>query len=103
MAQTREEPNLKNNNEEWKGIPDGTRIDPKPLFMAGRPESFGQTPELPLHRVDAGDVSGDVVVAAVLVAPQLKPAAGEGCSRTGAAEMGDHGEILFLLQSRAAV
>jgi hypothetical protein len=33
----------------------------------------------------------------------LKPAAGEGCSRTGAAEMGDHGEILFLLQSSSPV
>ena len=81
----------------------GNRIDPKPLFMAGRPKSFAQTPELPLHRVDAGDVGGDVVVAAAFVAPQLKAAAGEACSRTGAAEMGDYGEILFLLQSRAPV
>ena len=60
----------------------------------------GETPELPLHRVDPGEIDRDVVVAAAFAWHQLKTTAGEGCGRTGTAEMDDGSEILRLLQTR---
>ena len=63
----------------------------------------GETSELPLHRVDPGEIDRDVVVAAAFVWHQLKTTAGEGCGRTSTAEMDDGSEILRLLQTRCRV
>jgi hypothetical protein len=62
---------------------------------------FGdETLELPLHRVDPGEIDRDLVVAATFVGHQLKTTAGEGCGRTSTAEMNDGSEILRLLRTR---
>ena len=60
----------------------------------------GETPKLPLHRVDPGEIDRDVVVAAAFARHRFKTTAGEGCGRTSTAEMNDGSEILRLLQTR---
>ena len=61
---------------------------------------LGEAQELPLHRVDRGEVCCDVVVAATLAEGQTEAAARKGLGRTCAAEMDDGGEILLLLRAR---
>jgi hypothetical protein len=60
----------------------------------------GETPKLPLHHVDPGEIDRDVVVAAAFAWHQLKTAASEGCGPTGTAEVDEGSEILRLLQTR---
>ena len=43
--------------------------------------------ELPLHRIDLGEIDGDEVIAAPLAGHHLKITACECCGGTGAAEM----------------
>jgi len=52
--------------------------------------------ELPLHRIDLGEIGGDEVIAAPLAGHHLKITACECCGGTGAAEMDEGSEILFL-------
>jgi hypothetical protein len=53
--------------------------------------------ELPLHRIDLGEIGGDEVIAAPLAGHHLKITACECSGGTGAAEMDEGSEILFLL------
>ena len=55
--------------------------------------------ELPLHRIDLGEIGGDEVIAAPLAGHHLKITACECCGGTGAAEMDEGSEILFLLRA----
>jgi len=55
--------------------------------------------ELPLHRIDFGEIGGDEVIAAPLAGHHLKITACECCGGTGAAEMDEGSEILFLLRA----
>ena len=51
--------------------------------------------ELPLHRVDPGDIGRNEMIAAALAGDHPKVAAGESRGRTGAAEMDEGGESCF--------
>src|SRR6185369_7044762 len=59
-----------------------------------------QALELPLHRIDPGDIGCNEMIAAPLAGPHLKVAARESCGGTPAAKMDKRGEILLLLPAR---
>ena len=63
------------------------------------PAVGGKAQELPLHRVDPGDIGRDEVIAAALAGHHVKTTAHEGLGGTCAAEMNECGEILFLLRA----
>ena len=53
--------------------------------------------ESPLHRIDLGEIGGDVVIAAALPEHEAEAAARECLRRTCAAEMNDRSQLLPLL------
>ena len=63
------------------------------------PAVGGKAQELPLHRIDPGEIGRDEVIAAALAGHQVKTTAHEGLGGTCAAEMDECGEILFLLRA----
>jgi hypothetical protein len=70
---------------------------------AGGLRICGEVQELPLHRVDTGEVCRDLVITAALAGGQTKPALGKGLGRTRAAQMDYRGKLLLVLRIRLAM
>ena len=90
----------------WQAAIDGHHFVPPDLRTGKMTHRLTLVPaigrkaqELPLHRIDPSEIARDEVIAAALAGHHLKITACECCSGTGAAEVDEGSEILFLLRA----